>query len=117
MNVMSDGMVKVLEVLGDRLASLENSERWARQDADKTKKERDLYMEESSKTLLRNMSLKEQLSEANEKIREYESAVIIDNDGKLIQFKDLPEIEIPGELEDEIKASLDRGKAPDKASK
>jgi len=116
MNGLSDGMVKVLEVLGDRLESLENSERWVRQDADKTKKELDMCREECSKTCIENMSLKEQLSEMGEKIAEYERAVIIDNDGNLVQFKDLPEIEIPGELEKEIQESLDRGKAPGKVA-
>ena len=56
--------------------------------------------------------LKKQCFEANEKIREYERAVIIDNDGNLVHIKDLPEIEIPPEFEKEIQALLNRGKAP-----
>ena len=58
--------------------------------------------------------LKKQCFKANEKIREYERAVIIDNDGNLVRIKDLPEIEVPESLEKEIQESLSRGKAHDK---
>jgi predicted nucleic acid-binding Zn-ribbon protein len=105
-----------MEVLGARISSLESSEAWARQDADKAKKERDRYLDDVCRLNIEVSDLKKQCFEANEKIREYESAVIIDNDGNLVHIKDLPEIEIPAELEKEIQASLDRGKAPVKDS-
>ena len=111
---MSDGLAKSIEVLGARISSLESSESWLRQEADKAKKERDGYLSDVCRLSIEVSDLKKQCFEANEKIREYERAVIIDNDGNLVQFKDLPEIEIPGEFEQEIRASLDRGKAPDK---
>ena len=114
---MSDGLAKAIEILGARISSLESSESWTRQDADKAKKERDGYMSEVSGLKIEMSDLKKQCFEANEKIREYERAVIIDNDGNLVRIKDLPEIEVPGELEEEIQESLSRGKAPDKDSK
>jgi len=114
---MIDGLAKAMEVLGARINSLESSEAWARQDADKAKKERDRYLDDVCRLNEEISDLKKQLSAANEKIREYERAVIIDNDGNLVHIKDLPEIEIPAELEKEIQALLNRGKAPDKVGK
>ncbi len=114
---MSDGLAKAIEILGARISSLESSESWTRQDADKAKKERDGYMSEVSGLKIEMSDLKKQCFEANEKIREYERAVIIDNDGNLVRIKDLPEIEVPESLEKEIQESLSRGKAPDKDSK
>lgn len=113
---MSDGLAKSIEVLGARISSLESSESWLRQEADKAKKERDGYLSDVCRLNIEVDDLKKQCFEANEKIREYESAVIIDNDGNLVHIKDLPEIEIPSELEKEIQASLDRGKAPGKVT-
>ena len=95
-----------------RISSLESSEGWAKQDADRAKKERDGYLSDVCKLNVEVSDLKKQLFEANEKIREYENAVIIDNNGNLVHIKDLPEIEVPCELEKEIQESLDRGKAP-----
>lgn len=116
MNGLSDGMAKVLEVLGARILSLENSESWARRDAETARKDRDASYTRNHELSVEVADLKKQLAEANEKIHEYEEAVIIDKDGKLVKFKDLFEIEIPGEFEQEIRASLDRGKAPGKAT-
>ena len=113
---MIDVLAKAMEVLGARISSLESSESWARQDADKAKKERDRYLSDVCRLNIEVSDLKKQLSEANEKIAGYERAVIIDNDGNLVHIKDLPEIEIPAELEKEIQASLDRGKAPGKVT-
>ena len=114
---MIDGLAKAMEVLGARISSLESSEAWARQDADKAKKERDRYLSDVCRLNIEVDNLKKQCFEANEKIREYERAVIIDNDGNLVRIKDLPEIEVPESLEKEIQESLSRGKAHDKDSK
>ena len=115
--MMADGLVKAIEFLGARISSLESSERWARQDADKAKKDRDAYLSDVCRLNVEVADLKKQMFEANEKIREYEEMVIINYDGKLLHIKDLPEIEVPCELEKEIQASLDRGVSPDKDSK
>lgn len=114
---MIDGLAKAMEVLGARISSLESSESWARQDADKAKKERDRYLSDVCRLNIEVSDLKKQLSEANEKIAGYERAVIIDNDGNLVHIKDLPEIEVPESLEKEIQESLSRGKAPGKVGK
>ena len=117
MNEMSDGMVKVLEVLGERVQAAENMERWTRKQKEDAEKKLAGVNERNRQLNIEVSDLKEQLSEANEKIREYESAVIIDNDGNLVRIKDLPEIEVPESLEKEIQESLSRGKAPDKDTK
>ena len=114
---MIDGLAKAMEVLGARISSLESSEAWARQDADKAKKECDRYLGDVCRLNTEISDLKKQLSAANEKIAGYERAVIIDNDGNLVHIKDLPEIEVPESLEKEIQESLSRGKAHDKDSK
>ncbi len=109
---MNDGLAKAIEVLGARISSLESSEGWARQDADKAKKERDAYLSDVCRLNTEILDLKKQCFEANEKVRAYEAMTIIDNEGNLVRIVDLPEILIPAELEKEIQASLDRGKAP-----
>lgn len=117
MNGLSDGMVKVLEVLGEKVQAAENMERWTRNQKEDAEKKLAGVNEHNRQLNIEVSDLKEQLYEMGEKIAEYERAVIIDNDGNLVQFKDLPEIEIPGEFEQEIRASLDRGKAPGKDAK
>jgi len=116
MNGLSDGMMKVLEVLGERVQAAENMERWTRKQKEDAEKELADVNEHNRQLNIEVSDLKKQLFEANERIHEYESAVIIDNDGKLIQFKDLPEIEISEDMEKEIQESLDRGKAPGKVA-
>ena len=113
---MSDGMAKVLEVLGERVQAAENMERWTRKQKEDAEKKLAGVNEHNRQLNIEASDLKKQLFEANEKIREYEEAVIIDKDGKLVKFKDLPEIEVPCELEKEIQESLDRGRAPVKDS-
>jgi predicted nucleic acid-binding Zn-ribbon protein len=113
---MIDGLAKAMEVLGARISSLESSEAWARQDADKAKKERDRYLDDVCRLNEEISDLKKQCFEANEKVRAYESMTIIDNEGKIVRIVDLPEILVPSELEKEIQASLDRGKAPGKVT-
>lgn len=113
---MIDGLAKAMEVLGARISSLESSESWARQDADKAKKERDRYLSDVCRLNIEVSDLKKQCFEANEKVRAYESMTIIDNEGKIVRIVDLPEILVPAELEKEIQASLDRGKAPSKVA-
>lgn len=117
MNGLSDGMAKVLEVLGERVQAAENMERWTRKQKEDAEKKLAGVNERNRQLNIEVSDLKEQLSEVNEKIREYENAVIIDNNGNLVHIKDLPEIEVPCELEKEIQASLDRGVSPDKDSK
>ena len=112
MNGLSDGMAKVLEVLGERVQAAENMERWTRKQKEDAEKKLAGVYERNRQLNIEVSDLKEQLSEVNEKIREYENAVIIDNNGNLVHIKDLPEIEVPCELEKEIQESLDRGKAP-----
>lgn len=114
MNGLSDGMVKVLEVLGEKVQAAENMERWTRNQKEDAEKNLAGVNEHNRQLNIEVSDLKEQLYEMGEKIAEYERAVIIDNDGNLVQFKDLPEIEIPESLEKEIQESLSRGKAPDK---
>lgn len=117
MNGLSDGMMKVLEVLGERVQAAENMERWTRKQKEDAEKELADVNEHNRQLNIEVSDLKAKLAEANERIHEYENSVIIDNDGKLIHIKDLPELEIPEDMEKEIQESLDRGKAPDKASK
>ena len=116
MNGLSDGMMKVLEVLGERVQAAENMERWTRNQKEDAEKKLAGVNEHNRQLNIEVSDLKKQLYEMGEKIAEYERAVIIDNDGKLVHIKDLPEIEIPGELEKEIQESLDRGKAPGKVA-
>ena len=113
---MIDGLAKAIEVLGGRISSLESSEGWARQDADRAKKERDGYLSDVCRLNVEVSDLKKQLFEANEKLRDYERTIIIDESGTPMFVKDMPEIPLSPELEKEIQASLDRGKAPGKDS-
>jgi predicted nuclease with TOPRIM domain len=117
MNGLSDGMVKVLEVLGERVQAAENMESWARKQKEDAEKELAGVNERNRQLNIEVSDLKKQLFEANEKIRKYEEMVIIDNDGKLLHIKDLPEIEVPEDMEKEIQASLDCGVSPEKDSK
>lgn len=114
---MSDGLAKSIEVLGARISSLESSEGWARQEADKAKKERDGYMSDVCRLNIEVDDLKKQCFEANEKLRNYDRTIIICEDGTQMFVKDMPEIPLSPELEREIQESLSRGKAPDKDSK
>ena len=114
---MSDGLAKSIEVLGARISSLESSESWLRQEADKAKKDRDAYLSDVCRLNVEVADLKKQLFEANEKLRDYERTIIIDENGTPMFIKDMPEIPLSPELEKEIQASLDRGVSPDKDSK
>lgn len=109
---MTDGLLKVLEVLGDKIIQCESSEKWTLERKKEAERELNKALEESRQLHIEVSDLKQQCFDANEKIREYERTVIIDYDGKLLHIKDLPEIEISCELEKEIQASLDRGVSP-----
>lgn len=115
--MMTDGLAKAIGVLGSRISELEEAERWEKSNADRYKRERDAMCKSNCAVEEENRELSKQLHEANEKIREYERTIIIDESGTPMFVKDMPEIPLSPELEKEIRASLDRGVSPDKDSK
>ena len=112
---MTDGLTKVFEVLGEKIAQCESSEKWTLERKNQAERELNKALAENNLLHTEVSDLKQQCFEANEKVREYESMMAVTNDGKVVRIVDLPEMNTPEELVDALSASLDRGKAPGKA--
>ena len=110
-----DGLTKVFEVLGEKIAQCESSEKWTLERKRDVERDYNKALEENRQLHIEVADLKQQCFEANEKLRNYERTIIIDEDGKPMFIKDMPEIPLSPEIEREIQESLDRGKAPGKA--
>lgn len=111
---MTDGMTKVLETLGEKIAQCESNERWAQQQKQETQKRLNDEIDENCRLNVENSDLKQQLFDANKKIAKYEGIVFIANDGKEIKVVDLSEIQTLGELISEVNKSAGYGVAPGK---
>lgn len=112
---VTDGLTKVLEVLGDKINQCESSERWVASQKSDLEKQYNKVLEENRQLHIEVDDLRQQCFEANEKVREYESMMAVTNDGKVVRIVDLPEMNTSEELVDALSASLDHGNTPGKA--
>ena len=114
---VTDGLLKVFEVLGDKIIQCESSEKWTLERKKEAERELNKVLEENRQLHIEVSDLKQQCFDANEKLRDYERTIIIDENGTPMFIKDMPEIPLTPELEKEIQESLDRGRAPERAAR
>ncbi len=109
---VTDGLLKVLETLGDKIIQVEGFERWANQQKQDAQKQLNTEIDNNCRLNVENGDLRKQLFDANDKITKYEGMVFIAGDGKEIKLVELPEIQTLDELIREVNKATERGVAP-----
>lgn len=107
---MSKGLAKAMDVLGDKIESLEYQLNYVRDQLKAEKERGDKHWTRLCETQARAEQLEAELNEALEKIKVYEDTIILTEEGKPVYFKDLPYLNTTAEIDELIKESIEASK-------
>lgn len=107
---MSKGFAKAMDVLGDKIESLEYQLDFVRRQLDEEKERSEKHWSSFNKEYNRVLQLESELNEALEKIKVYEGTMILTEEGKPVYFKDLPYLNTTAEIDELIKESIEASK-------